>query len=90
MKLMQKILLSCKEVTFFSSVRNFRRLKFVNRIQLKLHLILCKNCAEFDKQSRIIDKTLLEFQNNSQLLSEETLTLEKISQIKTSVNQCIK
>ncbi len=87
---MQKIMLSCKQATFFSSVKNYRKLNVMNRIQLKLHLMACKNCYEYDRQSQIIDKKLSDFQNNNQLLSEEKLSAEKISLIKTSVNQHIK
>ncbi len=90
MKLMQKIMLSCKQATFFSSVKNFRKLNSLNRVQLKLHLMACKNCYKFDKQSQIIDKKLSDVQNNIQLLSKERLAAEKIALIKKSVNQSIK
>jgi hypothetical protein len=39
---------------------------------------------------QFLDKTLLEFHQNTQLLSEEELSPEKISQLKSTVNQCIK
>jgi len=86
MKLMQKIMLSCKQATFFSSIKSFRELKLVNKIQLKLHLMMCKNCAEFDKQSQIIDNSLHDFHSNKQLLSKESLSSEKIQGIKSTVN----
>lgn len=87
---MQKIMLSCKQTTFFSSVKRFNKLKWVNRIQHRLHLMMCPNCLEFDKQSQIIDQSMDDLHKNTQLLSEDILSPEKISQIKTTVNQQIK
>lgn len=88
--LMDKIMLSCKQATFFSSVRNIQKLKPIRRIQLKLHLMTCPDCRKFDKQSLFIDQSLIEFHKNYYLLSEEKLSKEKKSQIKTVVNQEIK
>lgn len=87
--LMQKIMLSCKQATFFSSIRNFKKLKLVQQIQLRLHFMACKSCNEFDKQSWIIDQTLIHFQKNEHLQSSENLSDEKILQIKYTVNQNI-
>lgn len=89
MKLMQIIILSCKKATFYSSIKNFKKLKLINRLQLKLHLILCKDCYEFDHQSQIIDQSLVDFHKNYKLQSEESLSKEKIIQIKSVVNQQI-
>jgi hypothetical protein len=86
-KLMYKIMLTCKQATFFSSIKNFKKLKFIQRFQLKLHFMLCKSCHEFDHQSQIIDESLAGFHQNSNLQSEETLSKEKTLQIKETVNQ---
>lgn len=88
--LMDKLMLTCKQATFFSSIRNIRKLKLVRHIQLKLHLMACPACREFDKQSLFIDQSLLEFHKNNHLQSEENLSKEKKSQIKIAVNQRIK
>lgn len=87
---MQKIMLSCEQATFFSSVKNYRKLNLLNRIQLKLHLMVCKNCFEFDRQSQIIDDFIVDLQTNSEMLTVENLSNEKITGMKDLVNQVIK
>ena len=89
-KLMYKIMLTCKQATFLSSIRSFQKLKFVHRIQLKLHFMACKTCHDFDHQSQIIDRSMVNFYQNTNFQSEESLSEEKISQIKETVNQHIK
>ncbi len=83
------MILSCWRATYFSSIKSFKKLNIVRRIQLKLHLSMCKDCHEFDHQSQLIDNSLSHLQNNGRLQSEETLSPEKISQIKSTVNQHI-
>ena len=82
-------MLTCKEATFFSSVKNFKKLKWIEYIQLQLHLMVCPGCKAFDKQSQIIDKSLFEFHQNTRLQSEEELSPEKKSEIKSTVKQHI-
>lgn len=89
-ELMYKIMLTCKLATLYSSIKNFQKLPIVRRIQLKMHLMMCKNCHEFDHQSNIIDKSLLNFHQNDTLQSEETLSNEKIELLKDLINQNIK
>ena len=88
-KLMYKIMLTCKQATFFSSIKSFQKLKLIHRIQLKLHFMVCKDCHEFDHQSQLIDQSMADFHKNNQLRSEEILSEEKKSQIIHTVNQHI-
>ena len=83
-------MLTCKQATFLSSIKSFQKLKFVHRIQLKLHFMACKSCNEFDHQSQIIDRTMIDFYQNTSFQSEEILSKESISQIKSTVNQHVK
>ncbi len=88
-KLMYKIMLTCKQATFYSSIKSLSRISIVRRIQLKMHLMMCKSCHEFDHQSQIIDQSMVDFNQNEDLQSEEGLSKEKISIIKKAVNQHI-
>jgi hypothetical protein len=88
-KLMYKIMLTCKQATFYSSIKSFQQLKLVRRIQLKMHLLMCKNCHEFDHQSQIIDHSMSDIFNTAKLKVDEKLSDEKISQLKKAVNQQI-
>lgn len=89
-QLMYKIMLTCKQATFYSSTRNFQKLPFVRSIQLKLHLMMCEGCHKFDHQNQIIDQSMVDFHQNNNLQSEENLSPEKKSQIKYTVNQEIR
>jgi len=40
-------MLSCKEATHLMSESQERELSLVERMQLKLHLAMCKGCARF-------------------------------------------
>ena len=89
MKLMHIMILSCVQATYYSSIKNFKKLSWVRRLQLKLHFSMCKSCHEFDHQSEIIDQTVKDFAENSRLMSDENLSLEQKSKIKASINQSI-
>lgn len=82
-------MLTCKQATFYSSIKSFKKLSVVHSIQLKLHLMMCKSCHDFDHQTRVIDKSLVDFIKNEQLTSNPSLSDEKKSQIKAAVNQHI-
>ena len=82
------MILSCWRATYFSSIKSFKKLNIVRRIQLWLHLSMCKDCHEFDHQSQLIDNSLSHLQNSSTpFQSEESLSTEKTAQIKDTVNQ---
>lgn len=80
-------MLTCKQATFYSSIRSFQQLKLVRRIQLKMHLLMCKNCHDFDHQSQIIDQSMSDIFDTTNLMVDEKLSKEKISELKDAVNQ---
>jgi len=88
-KLTQILILTCNKATYYSSIKNFKRLGLISRIQLKFHLLICTACHEFNQQSQIIDESMVDLFKNSKLQSEENLTEEKKSEIKSVVNQHI-
>lgn len=86
---MYKILLTCKQATFFSSIKSYQQLNLVCRIQLKMHMLMCKNCHEFDHQSQMIDQSISDLFNVTHLNIGEKLSTEKMLQLKEAVNQQI-
>lgn len=90
MKWMNKILITCKKATFLSANRRLRPMSWKDHLQLKLHLAVCKACNEFDKQSREIDVSINKLYPADKLSSVTTLSAEKKTQIKDTVNQRIK
>jgi len=57
-KLMQKIVLSCRTATELIEKKNYINLKFSEKIQLKIHKMICKACDNFDKQSTLMENVL--------------------------------
>ncbi len=47
-------MLSCKEATHLVSVSQERPLSVSEKMQLKMHLMLCKGCARFQTQMDFI------------------------------------
>lgn len=43
-------MLSCKESTYLMSAAQDRPLGFRERLALKLHLMICSGCANYDRQ----------------------------------------
>lgn len=87
---MQKIMLTCKKATFFSSIRNFKKLSAIQRFQLMLHLLVCPQCKEFDEQSDSIDKTIEKLYSSDNNHTEINLSEEKKSGLHKTVEQKLK
>jgi hypothetical protein len=87
---MHIIVLSCWQATYFSAIKSFRKLSLIRRIQLWMHLRMCKDCHEFDHQSELIDTSLSHLQKYTSQENAETLSEEKKAHIKNTINQKIK
>ena len=86
-KLMDKIMLTCRQSTFYSAIKNNRKLGLRETIKHRLHLRVCKACRQFDQQSDQIDKSMYDFLFNEELLAEEILPPEKKSILKDKLDQ---
>ena len=51
-------MLNCKEASRLVSEKHERRLRFRERLGLRLHLLMCVSCSRFDAQIRFIGKAL--------------------------------
>ncbi|NQU85180.1 MAG: hypothetical protein HQ541_05415 [Mariniphaga sp.] len=87
---MNKIMLTCRQSTFFSSVKNTRKLGILESIQHRMHLMVCKACKRFDIHANQIDQSFHDYLFNEELVSEDHLSSEKKSRLKDTVNQSIK
>lgn len=47
---MDKIMLTCREVSWLSSKELDTRLPFLTRVQIKMHVTMCKTCYRYRKQ----------------------------------------
>ena len=89
MRWMNKIILTCLSATHLSSIKDLKKLKRKERFQLKIHLMLCNHCREFDHQSFKVEEAMQKFLFDPNLLSDESLSEEKKSNLQKSLNQDI-
>ena len=57
-KMMNIIMLSCKKATELIEKRWVTKLSPIEKIQLKMHTAVCSQCATYEDQSAIIEKSL--------------------------------
>lgn len=51
-------MLSCKKATFLIEKGNSKPLSFMDKLQLSMHLKMCSKCADYQKQSVLIERIL--------------------------------
>lgn len=51
-------MLSCKKATFLIEKGNSKPLSFMDKLQLTMHLKMCSKCADYKKQSVLIENVL--------------------------------
>ena len=56
-------LLSCKEATRLLSQGEDRRLAYVERIKLRLHLAVCTACTRFSRQLALMRRALVRYRS---------------------------
>ena len=78
-KMMNIIVLSCKKATELIEKRLVTKLTSVEKIQLKMHTAVCNQCATYEDQSAIIEKSLEKI--NKQKNVPMKLSSEKKEQI---------
>ncbi len=52
--MINKVMITCSDATLYVSKREEGKLSLPNRLKLFLHLVICKFCRLFEKQSRFI------------------------------------
>ena len=78
-------MLSCRDVTNLISQSFDRDLPFLIRIELRIHLLMCRFCREYFKQLRIIRNIIKNF--NDRIESNENLKLS--DEIKIKIRKCL-
>lgn len=71
---MHILLLSCLRATELIEKRMDNNLPFVKRMQLKVHMSLCKACKTYEKQSIFLDEALIGSHN----LSGKAIDIESL------------
>jgi len=81
-------MLSCKDVTRLISESMDRSLPLGKRIGVRLHLLICKFCARYERQLILIRETIRRFSASVEAPGEpsgETLTEEAKERINKSL-----
>ena len=47
--------LSCTKATYLLEKKLHRKLNFIEKIQLRIHLSLCTNCTDYNKKAELLD-----------------------------------
>lgn len=55
---MNLIVLSCQRATLLVEKSHAHPLSFMDKLQLRIHLKICDKCADYEKQSLLIENTL--------------------------------
>jgi hypothetical protein len=58
MAYMQRIMLSCEEATFIATKKIVQDVSLKERMNLQMHLAVCKHCRKFYHQVRMITGTI--------------------------------
>ena len=82
-KIMHILFLSCFKATELIERRLHFTLSFKEKLQLKLHLMMCDACSKYEKQSLIIEKGIEQMHMNGPI----TMDLEKL---KSQINNKLK
>lgn len=86
-KLMQKLMLSCEQATFLITKEMSGTITFSEKIKMQFHLMACRYCTLFKKQSRFINDNVEHLQRHS----SETLPENKLNDArKEAMEQALK
>jgi len=77
MKMMNSIMLSCEKATFLVSKREEGKLSPGERIRVAFHLLMCRFCRAFQKQSGFISRTAKNITPAANLTPEDKLRFQK-------------
>ena len=88
-KLMNAILLSCREATRIAAEKAFRKLGLREKVQLKMHKTVCHYCRKFDEQNEFIDLAVHRHIEKNQNNPNVSLPEDHKVKIQAIINQSI-
>ena len=69
---MHYMMLSCDTATFLITKRDYQKLKCKENLQLRMHLMGCKLCRSFNKQSSFLSEKIHKIQEEPPLVQLST------------------
>lgn len=79
-KLMHLLFLSCLKATGLIEKKMLFRLTRTEKMQLKVHKLLCTACSNYDKQSTLIEKGIAHS-------TQATFSAEDLARLKMAIHQ---
>lgn len=89
-RLLHIVILSCKKATFFIEKSYVQPLSLTEKLQLRLHLVICDKCAKYKKQSAIIESLLKSQRQKAALPKELKLSDDFKGLMKSRIDQKLK
>jgi hypothetical protein len=77
-KLMNKLLLSCLRATELIEKKLHFKLSVREKLQLRIHKMMCNACSNYEKQSVFIDKGI-------SVIQEREISIDDIEQLKQTI-----
>lgn len=82
MKNQNGIMISCKKATELVELKQLKEINLTQRLKLKLHLLMCTACQEYEKQCLLINNFLKRKSENYRNLN---FTDEELNVLKDKV-----
>ena len=80
-KIMNIFILSCKRTTELIEKRDVEALSLIEKLQLSLHVSMCKACKSYEKKSQIIEQAVSQWIKNKKTIENSELS----GNVKTSI-----
>ena len=82
-----KIMISCHEAAYLIAKRQEDKLTFIERSKLALHLIHCKQCRRFNKQTRQVAKSI---KNMNEKMRNNSVNLKLTEEQKKRIEEAMR
>ena len=70
-------MITCKEATLSIVKKEEGKINLYDRFRLFIHLVICQFCKLFEKQNKLLSKSLFEQESKESLTDEEKAEIEK-------------
>ena len=79
-KIMHILFLSCKKATELIEKKLHFKLSVIEKMQLKMHKMMCNACTNYEKQSELIEKGIAKSK-------DESFSQEELEELKKLIHQ---
>ena len=74
--------MNCKKATYLTTKQQEGSISFMEKIQLKFHLLFCKYCSLFKSQTDFIDKNIDSFSRSNKFKMDDDFKSKLQDQLK--------